>query len=182
MLCLGVGTSAWSLEGCKRSYLMSDLENGMGPGKGISSRMNYSIEKADNQLSKTKRDFWCWCLGRRKAEPAILLVLCPECWHARACPKSVCHFFQLALVLGACRVTEAHGWVSSRSECDANKLQWAPKLVRWEAALWACAFSNLLTAPPALLHPHRQTSRGQTNLHALPLAICCATCWGDIDM
>lgn len=88
----------------------------------------------------------------------------------RACPKSVCHFFQLALVLGACRVTEAHGWVSSRSECDANELQWAPKLVRWEAALWACAFSNLLTAPPALLHPHRQTSRGQTNLHALPLA------------
>lgn len=37
--------------------------------------------------------------------------------------------------------------VSIGSECDANELQWVPKSVMWEAALWAYAFSILLTAP-----------------------------------
>lgn len=54
---------------------------------------------------------------------------CPGVGMPRACLKSVCHFFQLALALGACRVTEARGWVSSGSECYANKLQWVPKSV-----------------------------------------------------
>lgn len=85
----------------------------------------------------------------------------------RACPKSVCHFFQLALALGACRVTEpSDGYLEGLSvmqtSCSGYQSQRGGKLL-----CGPVLFPVFSLPPPALLHPHRQVSRGQTNLHAL---------------
>lgn len=96
-------------------------------------------------LSKTKYSFWHWCLGRRKAEPAILLVLCssraspPGCWHAKGFPEVSVSFLPAGTGSGG---VWGHRHVD---ECPAGRVcckraAGAPRLVRWRAALCACAF------------------------------------------
>lgn len=72
---------------------------------------------------------------------------CPGCWHAQGLPEVSVSFLPAGTGTGGMQGHRALGWVSSGSECDANELQWVPESERWEAALWACAFSSLLTAP-----------------------------------
>lgn len=137
-------------------------------------------------LSKTKYSFWHWCLGRRKAEPAILLVLCssraspPGCWHAKGFPEVSVSFLPAGTGSGG---VWGHRHVD---ECPAGRVccKRAAGAPRWCGGGPPCvpALSQAAGCPAHTAAFPPSVSQGSDRPHALVHpSDHCATCWRDRD-